>query len=168
MSKKVIWPEGKFGSAARRPGTYTSLAERFEKAESQDREQRSAQEYLQKAMFPMIKLLELRMQKAMPLIVMRPLRYQTSGLNTQDDDNDGFYNVSKSQGANANFVDKVVTIMPGTQLVLKSLDPSMQEFIFVDGEGKEHPISYSQRDALLTQTDIFEVTRQYLEENKGE
>lgn len=166
--KKVVWGEGKF-SAAARPGHYRTLGEALEKGERLRAEHEKAQSYLVKALPAMLKLLEIRMTNQQPLFVMRPLSYQTSLLKSQveDDIDKNFYNTSKNSGNDDKFVNVVKTIAPGTKLMLKALDPTMHEFIFVDGMDKEHPISYDDRNKLLTQTDIFE-TVQKLFEGRGE
>lgn len=167
--KKVVWGEGKFG-AARRPGMYGSIGEALEKSDRLRMEQEKAQSYLVKALPAMLTLLEIRFTNRNPLTVMRPLRYQTSVLKSEmeDDLDKSFYNTDKNvaQG-NDKFIDTVKTINPGTQLMLKGLDPNLREFIFQDGMGKEHAISYDERNSLLTQTDIFE-TVQKLFEGRGE
>jgi hypothetical protein len=82
----------------------------------------------------------------------------------QKAEDDGFYQNSASDGRNSRFVDVEEIIYPGTQLVLKSLDAPMQEFIFEDGTGKEHALNFSYRNQLMTQTDVFETVKQLLEE----
>ena len=165
--KKVVWGDGKF-TAARRPGTYSSFGEFMQKAEVIRAEQEKAQSYLIKALPAMLKLLEIRIANGQPLTVMRPLRYTTSVLKSEMEDelDKSFYNSSKSQ-QNDSFVNVAKVINPGTQIVLKSLDPNLREFIFVDGLKKEHAISYDERNSLLTQTDIFE-TVENLFESKGD
>jgi hypothetical protein len=167
--KKVVWGEGKYSSATR-PGHYRSLAEAMEKGERLRAEQEKAQSYLVKALPAMLKLLEIRMTNGEPLTVMRPLRYSTSCLKSEmeDDLDKSFYNTDKNvaQGQDK-FIDVVKTINPGTQIMLKALDPNLREFVFKDGMGKEHAISYDERNSILTQTDIFE-TVQKLFESKGE
>ena len=162
----MIWGEGKYSSQV--SGNYRSYGDFAAKHDARRDEQQKATSYLIKAMPAMLKALEMRISSGQPLYVMRPLRYTTSLLKSQleDDLDKSFYNTDKS-GAGDKFVDVVKTINPGTQLVLKGLDPNLKEFIFNDGEGKEHPISYDDRNRLLTQTDIFE-TVQKLFESKGE
>lgn len=155
-----MWKDPKIQSSVRKPGSYGSMREKFAKARIQEQEQDAANEYLKKAQVPMSTLLDMRLQERQPLIVMRPLSYVTSVMNTEDED-DGFYNMSKSSAPK--FVDKRVTVLPGTQLLIKALDPHLQEFIFEDGTGKEHAISFAYRNALLTQTDIWETTQKYFE-----
>lgn len=165
--KKVIWGDGKF--ASQKPaGHYGSFGEFVAKAEAFKAEQRKATSYLQKAMPAMLKLLEMRITGGEPLTVMRPLTYMTSVLKSslEDDLDKSFYNNSGSNASDS-FIDVRKTINPGTQIILKSLDPQLREFIFQDALGKEHAISYDERNALLTQTDIFE-TVQKLFEGKGE
>ena len=162
--KKVVWPEAKISSNNKKAGTYGSYREFLEKANKLREEQEQAQEYLQKAMPAMTKLLELRMANREALTVMRPFQYQTSEMPGQSsEEDDGFYNVRKSESFNAKFVDVMKTVHPGTQLIFKALDTQMQEFIFEDGMGKEHAISFSDRDKLLTCTNIFETIKQYFE-----
>jgi hypothetical protein len=57
--------------------------------------------------------------------------------------------------------------MPGTSLILKSLDTALQEFVFTDGTGREHSLNFCERNNLLTQTSIFEEIKNYFE-TKGE
>jgi hypothetical protein len=165
MSKKVVWPEAKI-SSSKKSGTYSNYREFLQKANTMQVEQQSAQEYLSKAMPAMSKLLELRLRNGEGLMVMRPLNYMSSSMNSDDDD-DGFYNVRKSENS-SRFVDKRVTIMPGTKLMLKSLDVGLREFVFQDAMGKEHGISFDDKNLLMTQTDVFETIRNLFEANKGE
>lgn len=162
MSKKVNWGDPKIASAKRAPGTYSSFQELLQKSNAIRAEQEEAQAYLAKAMPAMVALLEYKLRHQEPLVVMRPLRYQTSDLNNEEDD--GFY---KSRPQDPKFKDIVRTIMPGTQLILKSLDMALQEFVFVDAMGNEHALNFSERNNLLTQTNIFEEVKQFLE-TKGE
>lgn len=162
--KKVVWGEGKFNSQPK-PGHYRTLAEAMEKGDRFRVEQEKAQSYLIKALPAMLKLLEIRMTNANPLFVMRPLEYQTSLLKSEmeDDLDRSFYNTNKNAGSDNKFVNVMKTINPGTRLILKSLDPSMREFIFLDGVGTEHAISFDDRNKLLTQTDIFETVQKLFE-----
>jgi hypothetical protein len=107
--------------------------------------------------------LEYKLQAREPLVVMRPLRYQTSDIFKADAVDDAFYNNSKRNQGEAKYTDVVKTILPGTQLMLKSLDMSLQEFVFNDAMGNEHAINFADRNALMTQTSIFEEVRNFLE-----
>lgn len=161
--KKVVWGEGKFTARAR-PGQFRSLAEAIANGEAVRAEQEKAQSYLHKAYPAMLKLLEIRIQNGDPLTVMRPLRYTTSCLKSEleDDLDKSFYNNSKSSESDR-YVTVTKVINPGTKLILKALDPSMSEFVFVDGANNEHCVSYDERNSLLTQTDIFETIRNLME-----
>ncbi len=166
MKKVVRWDAPKITSGINPGGKARKFfKEEFQKAVERDREQQSAVEYLRKANPVMVSLLEYKLKNREPLIVMRTLQYQTSELQKNEDD-DGFYKV-KNQSHNEKYVDVLRTILPGTKLVLKSLDMSLQEFIFEDGRGKEHAINFADRDRLMTQTNVFEEVRAFLsnEEN---
>jgi hypothetical protein len=166
VSKKVVWGEGKFQSAARPAGSYSSFREFLAKSEKLRLEQEEATKYLSKALPAMVKLLEIRFSNGEALKVMRPLRYQTSVLKSEMEDelDRSFY---KSDGNRADsFVDTIKVINPGSLLMLKSLDPQMREFILVDGLGKEHCVSFDDRNALLTQTDIFETVKNLFEQGE--
>lgn len=162
MKKQVTWGLPKIASAKRAPGTYGSFRELMEKSKSLQQEQEEAQSYLAKAMPAMVALLEYKLRNQEPLIVMRPLRYQTSDINSEEDD--GFY---KSTSRDPKFKDVIKTILPGTQLMLKSLDMALQEFVFQDASGNEHSLNFVERNNILTQTNIYEEVKSYLE-SKGE
>ncbi len=170
MKKKVSWPEASVHSPLKKSGSYGSYREFLAKANELQAEQQQAIDYLTKAMPAMVKLLEMKIMNKEPLIVMRPLHYQTSDFakSQHDEIDDSFYNTKKSDngGDPGKFVDMIKVINPGTQLMFKSLDPHLQEFIFEDAMGKEHAISFDDRNKILTQTNIFETVRQYFEEGE--
>lgn len=159
--KRVSWPEPKIHEPKRKAGTYGSFREMMAKTEGIRKEQEQAQEFLQKAHPYMLKLLEYRLANNHPLTVMRPFRYQTSEIQKAEED-DGFYSNRRSSSI-PKFVDVIKVITPGTQLVLKSIDNMMQEFIFEDALNKEYCLSFSERDNMMTQTDIWETTRDFLD-----
>lgn len=161
--KKVTWGEPKI-TAAQAPGTYRTYKEMIQKAQLIEAEQQEATAFLQKAMPAMLALLNYKLQNNQPLVVMRPLRYATSEMHQEEDD-DGFYKSSASSSS-PKFKDVVKVIMPGTQLVLKSLDMAMNEFIFQDAQGKEYALNFCERNNLLTQTSIFEEVKNYIK-NQG-
>ena len=169
MRKKVVWGVPKIGSA-KPAGSYGSMAEKIEKSNSLREEQAAAQMYLRKCMPAMLTLLNIRLENGQPLTVMRPLSYVTSVFekSLEDDIDRSFYNNTYEKPDK--FVDVRKTINPGTQIVLKSLDMGLNEFIFSDALGNEHAISFDDRNALLTQTDIFETVKKLLEnkENNNE
>lgn len=160
--KKVSWGPPKIATANRASGTYGSFREFFQKSAEREAEQKQAESYLVKAMPVMVALLEYKMRNREPLVVMRPLRYQTSEIAKGDAIDDAFYNRNKDTKPNDKFTDVIKTIMPGTHLVLKSLDTALSEFVFEDAMGNEHAINFAERNNLLTQTSIFEETKSYL------
>lgn len=166
--KKVSWGPPKIASAKKAPGTYGSFQEMFQKSQSLAAEQEQAQQYLVKAMPAMVALLEYKLRHREPLVVMRPLRYQTSEIEKADAIDDAFYRGnSQNERVNDKFKDVVKTILPGTQLMLKSLDTALQEFVFEDAMGNEHALNFAERNNLLTQTNVYEETKKYLE-SKGD
>lgn len=165
MKKEVVWDSPKIASTARKPGTYGSYQEFLQKSNAFMVEQEQAMEYLKKAFPAMEALLKYKLEHGEPLVVMRPLRYQTSEILKSDSIDDNFYNPRGlgREKVNDKFVDVVKTIMPGTQLMLKSLDMSLQEFVFTDALDNEHAINFADKPNLMTQTNIFEEVRSFLE-----
>ena len=165
--KKVSWGPPKISSAKRSPGTYGSFRELLEKSNERLAEQEAAQAYLAKAMPAMVAMLEYKLRNREPLIVMRPLRYQTSEIVKGDAIDDAFYNRNKDEKPNDKFTDVIKTILPGTQLMLKSIDTALQEFVFEDALGNEHALNFAERNNLMTQTSVYEEVKNYLE-SKGD
>lgn len=165
--KKVSWGAPKIASAKRAPGTYNSFQELLQKSNAMRAEQEAAEAYLVKAMPAMVALLEYKLRNREPLIVMRPLRYQTSEIVKGDAIDDAFYNRNKDEKPNDKFTDVIKTILPGTQLMLKTLDMALGEFVFEDAMGNEHAMNFVERNALMTQTSVYEEVKNYLE-TKGE
>lgn len=124
------------------------------------------QAFLQKAHAPLKALLQTRMENNTPLRIMRPLTYQTSGLPDEIED-DGFYSIKKSETSVPKFIDKMVTIPRGESIILKSLCPPLQEFVFQDTRGNEHPISFGDVKLLMLQTDIYETVRDFMDSQPG-
>jgi hypothetical protein len=165
MKKVVTWPQAKIASAKRSPGTYGSYQELLAKANGLRAEQEAAEKYLMKAMPAMVALLEYKLRHREPLVVMRPLRYQTSEIVKGDEVDQAYYRNSSPR--QEKFEDVIKTILPGTELVLKSLDMALQEFVFADAMGNEHSLNFVERNNLMTQTNIFEEVKSFLE-SKGE
>ncbi len=165
--KKVNWGPAKIHKAEQKPGTYRSYKDFLQKANDLKKEQDEAIEYFQKAYPAMSALLEYKLKNNEPLIVMRPFQYQTSEIQKGDEIDDAFYNRNKDTNPNDKFTDVVKTVMPGTQLMLKSLDMALQEFIFEDARGHEHCINFVEKNKLMTQTNVFEEVKKFLE-GKGD
>lgn len=160
MTKKVNW-DSTFSNPIKRnlsghPSAqpkYSSGKDRMQKAYQQQLAQEEAENMLKKAMPAMSALLKCRLQNKTALKVMRPLVYQTSELQ------------KGSQGAK--FVDTQKVLQPGVELILKSLDPNMQEFIFEDQNGTEVVLPYLAQTKLMTCTNIYEDVKEFIR-NKGE
>lgn len=121
-------------------------------------------EFIKQLHLGMNAVLEYRLTKGLPLKVVRPLTYPTSAMDTQqDEDDDGFYQIRKSQSV-GKFIDIEVTIPPGTELLLKALDTGLNEFVLIEkGSKKEHTISFVHKELLMSQTDIFDTVKAYLQ-----
>ena len=158
--KKVVWGEPQLQN----PNSpyiqgVRNFKDEWAKALERDEEEQAAVAFLQKARPGMAALLEMKLKGQEPLIVMRPIQYTATET------------VNKSGNPERpNFKIEMVQkmIYPGTQLVLKSIDPNMQSFIFVNGAGEEVELGYGERDKLMTHTNIYELTKHFIENNLGE
>jgi len=149
-------------------GKYSSGKEFFQQAYAREEEMRKAQETLQKALPVMQNILVQRMVERRPLKVIRPLQYTTEALNTEaPEDEDDFYSVKKSDNTvNANFKSVVRTIPPGTELTFMNLEKSLNQLWFKTNTGEEVGIYVNEQVNLLTQTDIYQLVSQHLENDQ--
>ena len=132
--KKVTWDapqlQNKNSPYLKNTKTFKEL---WKAGQELEREQAEAQDQLMKAMPAMVALLEYKLKNREPLVVMRPLRYQTSEIVKGDAIDDAFYRGnSQNQKVNDKFTDVIKTSLPGTQLILKALDTALMEFIWED------------------------------------
>jgi hypothetical protein len=159
MSKKIDWSvfyknpitrnlSGNSGSTTKYSSGRELMTKSFETAKKQE----EIMEFTKQLMPVMSKLFEIRASNGTALKVMRPLHYTASVL-------------IKSE-TNASFQDTIFTVHPGDELLLKSLDPNLQVFIFTKSNGEEIEIAYAEQIKLLTQTDIYEVCASLYNENK--
>ena len=146
MVKKIDWSltyKEPLHRTVDRSGKYTSgkdmLAKSFELAKKQE----EIQAYSKSLMPAMQKLFEIRAMNGSPLKVLRPIHYQTTEL------------VKSERGEG--FVETVKTIHAGDEILLKSIDPNLQVYIFTNKKGEELEICYSDTEKLLTNSDIYEV-----------
>lgn len=154
MSKKIDWNStytepfrrNLSGQSGAR-GKYGSGKEKMQKAFADMKEQEVIKENLNKMLPAMQQLLLIRMKNKTPLKVMRPLRYTTHELQKGN---------IQGQAVATHFVDVVKVINPGTELVLKSLDHNLQQFIFQTSNGEEIEMNYAEQENLLMQTDVYE------------
>lgn len=154
----MIWPEAKITSVRQD----LSMKARFAQA-TQERDFAEQAQNLMKSQAPLMERILLHtLAQTKTLYVNRSLKFQTSELSTEQEDPDNFYFVRKSQESLGKYVDVVKEIPAGTTLMLKSLDPTMQEFIFLDQHQREWAIPYVSKPALCTQTHVYELTQELL------
>ncbi len=171
MSKKIDWsqtfkpaiPDITSGKGAQ--STYRNMKERFQKAHEELQVQEKIQsEFAEK--LPMLKsLLAVRLSERTPLKVMRPLVYTTEALGGADEEDDGFYNMNKSQ-ENAKFQSVRKQIPVGTELTFMNLEKSLNQLWFRTNEGEEVGIYLEEQQNLMTQTDIYESVCKFLGEQE--
>jgi len=155
MNKKIDWnriyspPKKVLG------GEYSSGRDLLQKALEREEEQKKVHQNFQKALPAMNALLKCRLEEKTPLMVIRELRYQASDMvhqrawNPATGENDG-------EVTHSSFTDVIKSVKPGTRLLLKAVDNTMQEFIFSDQNGEELIIPFSAKQQLMTQTNIYE------------
>ena len=175
MSKRLDWsqtykpaiPDITQGKGA--SSQYRSMKEKFAKAY----EDLAVQEKIQKEFnekLPMLKsLLMVRMTDRTPLTVMRPLVYTTEILSSDQEEDDGFYAINKSEEKMPDFRSVQKVIEPGTKMTFMHLEKSLNQLWFMTDEGQEVGIYLEEQVNLMTQTDIYESVVSFLNgENKGE
>jgi len=176
MTKKIDWnttykPFGTQTVGGNRP-KYQSGKEFFQKAQELQVQQEAAQELLIKAQPAMEALLKSRMASRTPLTVMRPLQYVANEMVTHyeqiEDRVNGGWMDDLDNARGSYFEDKAKILYPGVELVLKSLDPNLQEFIFLDQDNNEVALPYSAKQQIMMSTNIYEDVNKFLESYKGE
>ena len=134
--------------------------------------QQNQQELLQKAQPLMETLLKSRLASKTPLLIVTPLSYQTNEMvttyNQMEDRVNGGWMDDLDNPRNSFFRDVQKSIYPGTQLILKSLDPNLQEFIFEDQNGKEVVIPYAAKQQLMVNSNILNDVNEFLHTTEGE
>ena len=74
-----------------------------------------------------------------PISVISPIQNPTEGIPGQEEDEDNFYNVQKSSSVGS-FVELMETIPAGSELIFKSWDKTLGQWIFKSNTGKEYAI----------------------------
>lgn len=152
----MTWPTFKGSTNA---ASLVSMRDRFANA-AQEQAQVDASETLMKSHAPfLMTYLNQVLSKGLPIKVLRPLSYETCKLDNDLDD--GFY-YKRDQGAASRFVDVVETIPVGTELMFKAVDSGIQEILFTDRNNKEYAIPFTDKQKLVTKTNVFEDAQQYL------
>lgn len=176
MSKKIDWNVLQEGhgarplpGAAQRGPKYRSGREYLQKGLEMEAQQKAMQEHMAQAQPAMEALLKCRMEDSTPITVVRPFDYVASELvhnrnQTWSDEAGGWV---EGEVLDSSFQDVRKSIPVGTQLVLKSLDPNLQEFIFDDQNGNELVIPYGAKQGLLMQTNIYEDVLNFIN-NRGD
>lgn len=124
-----------------------TMREKFEKAHG-ERVAAEQQQALVKAQEPLLKsvLLDYLVNRK-PIEVLHPFQNATESLGgiTRDEEDDGFYQVQKSEtSAFTKFEETMETIPRGEKLVFKSMDKTLQQWIFKGLESKkEYAIYYN-------------------------
>jgi hypothetical protein len=179
MKKKIEWDAPKISSSARQPGTYGSLREKFAKCESERIEYEKMQMHKAQLLPIMSKLLEIRLLNGHELKVMRPLSFQTSEALSLVKGMDQYGYISQEwvsrheingrEIEQSKFQDVVKTIPRGSVLVLKSLETPLQQFIFINkNTNEELEIAFNDAQKIMFATDLYEVSKQYLETQEKE
>jgi len=170
MSKKIDWDAMYKGPTRKLAGQYSSGKEYMQKAQASMERQQKAEEVLQKAQPAMEALLKCRLADRTPITVVNPLSYVTSELVTryeQISDPRGGWMDNKDNPLGSFFQDVQKAVQPGTTLILKSLDPNLQEFIFEDQSGNEVVLPYDAKQQLMTHTNIYQDVLEFIN-SKGE
>lgn len=149
---------------------YTSGRDMLAKAMERENEMRAAEEQLAKAYPAMEALLKTRMANKTPLVIQRPLMYVANEMVTtygqRHNPETGWMEDDLDDPRGSYFKDVRKSVEPGTQLILKSLDHNLQEFVFEDQTGEEVAIPYEAKTALMTCTNIYEDVRAFIEQHK--
>jgi len=174
MSKKINWDAIHIphGSRSVNKPKYSSHKEYMAKAQETMVQQQLAEETLRKAQPAMETLLKSRLMSKTPIVVQRPVVYQTSEMKTTyeqiEDRENGGWKDDLDNARGSYFEDVQKAIRPGTELILKSLDPNLQEFIFEDQNKNEVVIPYAAQQQLMVNTNIYEDVNEFLQNYEGE
>ena len=146
--KKIDWNRISTNPMESKSNPRKSGKEMMMKAFDREKEQEAIKENLNKAFPVMEELFKIRLLNKSNFVVKRPLTYQSSEIH-KGYRGEKFHDVNK-------------TINPGTVLEFVEVDRPMREFIF-KSNGEEFGITFEAYKALLTQTDIYETSKQYLD-----
>lgn len=172
MNKKVDWSLTRKSPTRKLGGSHGSGREMLAKAQERHARQKKAEDLLRKAQPAMEALLKTRLVEKTPLLVKSHVVYQTSELHTDYNqiwsDDEGGWVDDKDSPRGSYFKDVQKVINPGTQLILKSLDHNLQEFIFEDQNGNEVVLPYGTKQALMMNTNIYEDVQEFINNFEGE
>lgn len=172
MSKVVDWSKTFKGPKRKLGGSHGSGREMLAKAQERHERQKAAQELLKKAQPALEALLKSRLVSKTPLLVKSHVVYQASEMHTDYNqiwsDSEGGWVDDKDAPRGSYFKDVQKVVAPGTQLVLKSLDHNLQEFIFENQNGDEVVLPYGAKQALMMNTNIYEDVQEFINNFEGE
>lgn len=132
---------------------YKNIREFFSKSFVDQKIEEEQQQFLAKAQPLFETLLKSRLENRTELKVLRPLYYMTSKLTGSD--------------FSSKYIDTQEVVDPGTSLILKSIDSTMQEFIFTNEQGIEICIPFSDKQKLIKSTNIYEDVINFINSQGG-
>ena len=147
--KKIDWGRISTNPMESKSNPRKSGKEMMMKAFEAEKEQEVQKENLNKAFPIMEELFKIRLSTNSKFVVKRPLTFQSCELQ-KGMRSEKFHDVNK-------------TLRAGLEMEFISIDNPMQEFLFKSEHGDEIAIPFQSYKALLTQTDIYEVSKQYLD-----
>lgn len=150
---------------------YSSGKEYLQKAQDSMVEQEKAQEMLQKARPALETLLKSRLASKTPIVITQPMPYMTNELVTKYgqyyDEKEGWVD-DKDDPKGSYFQDVRKALPPGTQLILKGLDPNLREFIFENQHGEEVALPYNSQEQLMMYSNIYSDVMEFMNNYQGE
>ncbi len=149
MSKKLDWSAiatVNFDEKRRKSTGMLTGKELFAKAHANLRKSQEALARRQEVEPELRKALLYHMVNRLPITVTQPINNPTETLGgiSKSEEDDGFYNSSPSAAqeakAAARFEEVMETIPQGTQLIFKSWDRQLSQYIFKSSNGQEYAI----------------------------
>jgi hypothetical protein len=174
MSRSIDWtktyksPVGDIRRGNNNQNTAGSMKEAFAKGQVQLAEQEKANATLMKALPIMTNILLQRMVSGSPIKVMRPLPYTSERLagSEPEEEDDGFYQIKKSESFSAKFESITKVIPPGTVLTFMTLEKSLNQLWFRTDKGEEVGIYLDERNRILVNSDICDLVQSYLAQDE--
>ena len=119
-------------------------------------------------MIPIMKnLFIIKLAQRTPIKITKSFTYTTESLGGQEEEEDDFYHVRKSEKAVPKFETIRKTVRPGTELTFLNLEKSMNQIWFKTSDGKELGIYLEEQNNLMKCSEIYDVVLDYLN-NEGE
>ena len=147
----MTWPTFEMRGNKQQPRL--SMRDRFAGCEEEARQVEQAENFAKSHAPFFLKFLELHLAKGLPLVVQSPIRYDTSEF-------------AKSH-TGGRFIDRVAALTPGTQLLLKSVDSPMREFIFENQKGEEIVLPFAIKEELASKTNVYDEALMALSQLQG-